>query len=67
MCTDRLKKDGFGTVVLDKLEHDAQIVAHAARPSPGQVSLELVRLELRMKRIIGELLQRRLQDIRHVG
>ena len=32
MCTDRLKKDGFGTVMLDEFEDDAQILAHAARP-----------------------------------
>src|SRR2546430_2668892 len=43
MCPDREQQDRLGALVLHELENDAQVIGGAARPTAGQIALELVR------------------------
>jgi len=49
-----------------KLENHAHVVTGAARPRTGRLALELVGLELRMKSVLRQQVQNRLQFRRHL-
>lgn len=61
MCADTFEQDGCLPLVLHELEHHTQIITGAARPRTNEFAFELVRLELRMKSVLGQQTQNRLQ------
>jgi len=51
MRPDREQQDRLGALVLHELENDAQVIGGAARPTAGQIALELVGAQAGIERI----------------
>ena len=58
---DAFEQNGVLTFVLHELKDDPQIVASAAGPRTCEFALQLVRLELGMKRVLGQQFERQLK------
>src|SRR5208337_859732 len=59
----RLQEDGLLTLMLHECEDDAQVVSGATGPRALEITLELVRLQTGVERILCQLLQRRPQAL----
>jgi len=61
VSADAFEQNRLFALVFHELKNHTHVVTRAARPRTGKFALELVRLELRMKSILRQQVQNRLQ------